>query len=270
MKHLACGAIVLAIGFSSLASAADTTPPSMTSLELLTPVDMNVISAPAAMAVRVGITDDSSGLSQAYVDWVSPSGQQAVYRYEYAETPLKTGTIDVQTPQLTLFAEPGTWTLTYISLCDRVGRCRDYSGSALDPFLSPRTVNVVNTRRPDVTKPTASAGVVMTPTISLASSTRRVRVRVRFDDDISGVRSSFVCVRSPSLAQAFCLTGDYSYASRGANQYVEGQFSSSAETGNWTIYQLNVNDVPGNQRVYDTAAQLDAIFTGGRTVTVTP
>jgi hypothetical protein len=271
MKHETRVALI-ALCLSGAAHASDITAPTLTSLQILSPADVNVISAPGALSVRVGFTDDSSGMSYALVQWDSPSGQQTHQDSQYAGSPMKTGSLDVRTPQMSLYQEPGTWKLDGVTLCDRAGNCRSYLDTQLDPFLSPRTDNVVNTRSPDVTKPTMSAGVVLTPTVSLASATPLMRVRAHLVDDIAGVRSAYVCFKSPSGLQSLCPTGTYSHASLSSNQYMEVAVTAGQpwETGTWTMCLAVIADVPGNYMTYSTNAQLNAVFTGGKTLTVTP
>jgi hypothetical protein len=271
MNHSTRAALI-AVCLSGAAHASDTVAPTLTSLQILSPADVNVISAPGALSVRVGFTEDSSGMFYALVQWDSPSGQQTHQDTQFAGSPMKTGSLEVQTPQMSLYQEPGAWKLNGVTLCDRAGNCSSYLDTQIDPFLSPRTANVVNTRSPDVTKPTMSAGVVLTPTVSLSAATPLMRVRAHLTDDIAGVHAAYVCFKSPSGLQSLCPTGTYSHASLSSNQYMEVAVAAGQpwETGTWTMYLAVISDVPGNYRAYNTNAQLNAVFTGGKTLTVTP
>jgi hypothetical protein len=254
------------------AHASDTTKPSVLTLAITSPADVDVINAPATFAVHMDISDDSSGIKYANALWRSPSGKQHLEVYDYTEGPIKSGSMDLDTAPLSLYQEPGTWNLERISLCDRAFNCRDYTGSTLTALLSPHTRNVINTRRPDVTPPTASNGLVLTPTVSLASTSAHPRVRLRLDDDIAGVPDATVCMNSPSGTQSLCMFATWTFAPRGSNQYVEGTFYAGPawETGNWKVTGVNIHDVPGNEHYYGSDAQLDALFPGGRLINVTP
>jgi hypothetical protein len=92
------------------------------------------------------------------------------------------------------------------------------------------------------------------------------------NDATSGVTSASVCFSSPSGAQSGCANGQYSHPAKGDQRVQEGRFTSPGdrETGVWTITSVYVYDLVGNYRSYTAPAAIDALFPGGKTMTVTP
>lgn len=269
MKHVQRAGALLATLLSVTAFGADTEAPQLVSLTVLAPTTINVASAPAAPTVRLKITDDETGLGEYFVGWWSPNQMQYQYSYDKSEAPKRSGTVDIQAPLFSMYNQPGTWTIYSVHVCDRAGNCRRYDGDEIDAFTESRSIEVVNSRNPDTGLPSASAAAVLTPSISLAGN-RKVRTRMMVDDGISGVQKVVACFSSPGGSQSMCTNGNYSYAAKGTQQVQEGELQANAETGTWTVIAVHVLDVPGNERLYSSTPQLDALFPGGRTVLVSP
>jgi hypothetical protein len=261
--------VLFAALFPLAALAGDTQAPKLVSLKVLAPTTINVADPPAAATVRLTVTDDDTGLGEYFVGWWSPNQMQYRYEYDQSEQPVRNGTVDLTAPQFSMYSQPGTWSIYNVRVCDRAENCRSYDGPAIDALTTRRTVEVLNNRDPDEGLPSASAGEVATPTVSLAGN-RTVRTRMRLDDAISGVQSVTACFSSPGGTQSLCTNGSYSYAAKGTQQYQEGHLEASAQTGTWTVIAVHVHDVPGNERLYSSTEELDALFPGGRTVTVSP
>jgi hypothetical protein len=278
MKLGALTALVLVLTLHvAIVDAADTTAPQLLSLARQAPTTVNVVNPPAAMNVRLEISDDSSGMGWMSVSWVSPSGDQSLVKSDFSERPKKSGFVYLQSPLFTIFHEPGTWTINYVSICDRANNCAFFSGTTLDAIAPPadREYTVVNNRAPDLVGPTAdNDGVILTPTVSLSGSAanRKFRVTITMNDPGSGVTFAQACFRPPSAAQAVCAYANPGRPANGTNETLEGEFYTGTvwETGTWTLYYFYMTDIPGNVRTFDTASELNNKFPGGRTIDVTP
>jgi hypothetical protein len=269
-------AALVAVAFANAASAADTDAPHLLSVTKVDPTDLNVGVAPAAATVKLEISDDTSGIAYYYVYWrsVQHTGQQ-VSTYEYSEFPRKSGFVFAQSPRFSIYSAAGDWDLSQVTLCDRAGNCRYYYGADLDAINPHRKVHVTNTHSPDTVAPSVSEGEVMTTApISLSKplSARRFHVRLKPDDDNSGVSQAFACFKSPDNSQSNCANAGYSRPAKGSVEYTEGTFYDGTDwvTGTWHLYEVDVYDVPGNVHSVTNAGELDAMFPGGRTIEVDP
>lgn len=271
MRWTCCFAVSLLAVAGAPALAADVTPPALLEVELLD-TTINVAKGAAAPGVRLKISDDDSGLGSYSVHFQPPGVFQTLSGYDYSETPRKSGSVFIRTAPFSIYRVGGTWELYNVTLCDRVNNCHQYYGDELDAINPTRLVTVVNNRSPDKKPPTAAAGVVATPNISLGSSEVRFRTRMTLDDANSGATGASVCFTSPSGAQDRCASGEYSRPAKGIEEVQEGRFSSPAgvETGVWTITSVYVHDLVGNPLSINDAATIDALFPAGKTMTVTP
>lgn len=261
---------VLAAFLSAAASAADTQPPQLVSLTVLDSAPIDVARPPAAPTVRLKFTEDDSGLGEYFVGWVSPNGMQMRYRYDQSEAPRKSGTVDITMEPFSMYDQPGVWTIYNVHICDRANNCSIYDGAAIDPFTTKRTIRVVNQQNPDTGLPSATDAAVVTSSVSLAGN-RKFRTRMTLDDGKSGVARVSVCFQAAvNPTTNVCTNAAYSYAAKGTEQFQEGEFAANAQAGPWNVVAVHVFDVPGNERLYSSQAELDALFPGGRVLTVGP
>ena len=99
----------------------------------------------------------------------------------------------------------------------------------------------------DITPPTLTA-FSFTPTIIDTRSRQAVvTVSVSATDNLSGVRSVFVCFSSPSGGQSSCASRFLSPATS-VSTTADATFPQFSETGTWTVASLLIDDAVGNSQ----------------------
>ena len=159
----------------------------------------------------------------------------------------KSGSIVVQSGPMNLYARPGAWTISQLSIQDFAGRLVTYSGNELARIIPNPTFQVVNTGTPDILPPTVSAGKLLTPRVSLSSGTPFFGASFTVADNLSGVSEIFILLAGPRsnlsvLASGFppspVLNGDI----------ITGADMSSfkAGVGIWTMTVVQICDAATN------------------------
>lgn len=112
----------------------DVTPPLVSSIAI-TPVTLDTTAAPGDLSVTVSISDDLSGISYAFLNFVDPSGATAFYKY--VDSSIIVGgsfTVNQTLPQ---GSQPGVWRCE-LSTRDLAGNYRTYGPDAFEtPFPVP-------------------------------------------------------------------------------------------------------------------------------------
>ena len=98
---------------------------------------------------------------------------------------------------LSLYAEPGMWTLTFLSVCGLSNQCTNYYGSNLQALFPRLTFEVSNPNPPDITAPTAQHATIKTPVVSLTNGPSP-EITFSASDDVSGVQSLQVIMSNES------------------------------------------------------------------------
>jgi hypothetical protein len=165
----------------------DTTAPTFTDL-VLTPDPVDATDGDLAAAqLTARSTDDLSGVAEASVDLVSPSGRQ--YSYDYLEMAggWQARALDVQWTgqmQLPRNAESGEWSVSVYAE-DNSGNALDLTGTALTAAGLPATITVNGVA--DATAP-ALVGLEITETaVDSRTQDRYVMFLVHATDAVSGV-----------------------------------------------------------------------------------
>jgi hypothetical protein len=244
--------LFLAASFCALAAAhaADTTPPTLVSLDF-TPKTVDVSSAAQVVTVTAHITDDSSGVAFALVSFNSPSGNQnASGTFTLASGTATDGTYQA-TVTIANGAEPGTWKLTLVSLSDAAGNAANYS-SASFPSGTPTDLSVTDTD-PDTTPPTIVSLDFTPKSVDVSSASQPVTVTAHITDDKSGTGFTSLTFTSPSGNQH--STVGSTRTSGDANDGVY-QFNivipKAAEVGTWKL-SVKLGDADSNFVQYDAA-----------------
>jgi hypothetical protein len=285
--------VLAAAGFAHEVSVADLTPdlaaPTLTAISF-SPSDIDVSGGDAAVTVDLGINDNVSGVTNLIsgVDFTltSPSGQQRA-QLPWIQFHLVTGTTTSGTWRATLiipqYAEPGTWTLTALTVRDLAFNTRFYIATDLAVFGSARTLSI--TSLPSDTTPPVLTSVTITPAfVNTSIAAQTVEVQVSANDDLSGV--SFVPLNgflSPNYANFMSPSGAqrasfFSFAASGilpiAGTPLNGTWSlpvtlpQFSESGTWPL-SVQVKDAATN-RILRSSAQLASAGFASSLVVIQP
>jgi hypothetical protein len=175
----------------------DTQPPALTNLTMGTS-SVDVTLGAKTVTFQVSASEDLSGLTQATVNLVSPSGAQFVTSYGYwsfSGPPVLSGTATVPVV-IPRYAEPGTWIVNSLIIYDRVNNRAIYSTTTLRGLGYPTTLTVLDAT-PDLVAPQLTA-INMTPAaVDVSAGPATVQVDLTIFDDISG----FSRILSASISQ---------------------------------------------------------------------
>jgi hypothetical protein len=235
--HYAVGVepILNVANFTVSSESSDNKPPALESLEF----DPRSVKDGETVNVRIRAQDDISGIKGIFGTVKSPSGTATLsFSCKFSlEADCYMGTFKV--PEK---AEFGTWPLKYLRLVDNANNTAHiYPGH-------PGTENAsfeVRSETSDSEAPRLN-DILLVPKQVRAGGT--VQVRVRAEDDLSGIRSIIGWVRNPSKTAR--IPFDCKFVEQ-TNDYV-GQFTlpELAETGRWYIEILHLFDKAGNKRQY--------------------
>ena len=103
-----------------LVAQQDTTPPTLTGFSF-SPTQVDTTSTSATVNLTAQITDDLSGVQLGYVYFYSPSGQHIAFRGLYLSSGTNLNGTYNGTATIPAFTEPGTWTVYYVYVQDKVG-----------------------------------------------------------------------------------------------------------------------------------------------------
>ncbi len=177
--------------------------PKITAGALLT-TSLNVQVALPAPKLSVSFRTDAPSLSFIAYEFTASSANQYLYSEYISPQPLTKGTLILQAPNggayifyggiLGLYAAPGTWSLTFVFLCDTAGDCQEYDGTALAAIFKRTRFTVTNRGTPDTTPPKVSSGKILTPKVSLSAANPAFRAQLGVADNLSGVEYPLVFI----------------------------------------------------------------------------
>lgn len=240
----------------------------------VTTTTLNVVAALPAPMLSLSFSTDTPGL--AAIDWefASGTGNQSISGSYSSPQPLTTGTLVLQShyPEvggtLSRYAEPGTWSLTFVSICDTAGDCQYYFAPALTSVIPQNTFTVVNSGKPDISPPTITAAKILTPTISLGAPNPAFAVTLTVKDTLSGVANAFVYIAQPGSTGGSATEALTPHPLLKGTLVAEDPISPTDPTGTWTIMGYRICDVATNCASDFTAADITKLF-GKNTFTVT-
>ena len=216
----------------------DVTTPELVEVTLYTSA-VDVSEGPKAVTVTVRATDDISGISRVELSFKSPSGRQEVRMFATAPITgsLKDG-VYVDTMPLPQFSEAGIWRLQNVWIHDVAWNHLEYRPDELATLGLGVSFEVVALQS-DIIGPEV-IGVTVSPTeVDVSEAAGTVDVEVKATDDLSNIKSVQVSFGSP--------TGEQSV---GTVRLTLPQYS---ETGRWRLKYLEIRDVVGNSREYQSA-----------------
>jgi hypothetical protein len=257
------------------AGRAEATEPSITAGTLLTPA-VNVQVAPAQVALSVSIDQGTTGAKYILASMMSPSGM--TIQTGFIQVPVYPPTRKIKVPfqlvspfvpgGLTLYSEPGTWTITSVTLLTNDNQFVSYSGSQLAALFGNQvTVAVTNSGTPDTKPPVYGRGKILTPTVSLSASSPIFAVNIAVRDDISGVSTVYVEYQPPS-GNAGGTSSVISAPLKEGKVDSYAILEAGSPVGTYTLTSLSVCDYAGNCVTDSSTSDLAKIF-GAATFQVT-
>ena len=243
------GIICLAILLVPAAAraTADTTPPVLVSFAFA-PGSVDVTATAQNISVTAQATDNSSGISDIYCVFKSPSGSTTFAvecDYLVSGTPLNgvyTGLASLDTCK-----EAGTWTLESIIVTDQCGNTEYYAAvaSGSTPAFPPGTVKTFTVINTNPAPPATPLPVVTSFTYTPSSVTLPTTNSITVTLSGSNISSADVAFQSPSGIQSVygSLTGSGPGTSGAFTATISGdEFTTCSEPGTWTLEYLYVYD----------------------------
>lgn len=181
-----------AAAFLALSALPAAAAPQLVSGSIVTKA-VNVLKAPAAASVSLNI-NAPNGVSQATLVFTSPAKQQYVINTTSLGSEARNGVVSLNGGQFSIFAQPGNWMLTSVSLADDSGFAT-YTAKELTSYFPSTKITVMNTGTPDIQAPTPVAGTVLTPVVSLGSQPV-LSVSILATDNLSGVANVTVNLKN--------------------------------------------------------------------------
>jgi Bacterial Ig domain len=208
----------------------DVTAPEIQNVSFTTPV----VNAGDQGYVKILATDDLSGISQINMGLVSPSGQtihvhDAVQQFDNSW---------LASFQVTQYAEPGEWKVSYVNITDKVGNQRSYETDYLPNHFG--TFTVINDN-PDVNPP-----VIQSVSFDKDSyqSGDILRVSAKVTDDMSGVGFVHLFVGPKDDSETVWIKlNEWD----GESYSGTVQIPDNPQGGEWRVYSVSMGDVATNQ-----------------------
>ncbi len=220
----------------------DTTPPVLAGFGF-EPKQIDTTSGPASVTLSFHITDDLSGLNYGAAVFVSPSGQ---YSSHGSTDLLLSGDALDGTYQGTVgfaqFIEPGTWTVSYVHVQDKVGNLHFYDTTQLQamgfpttlinsPTKSSTSVSVNSSINPSVFNQPVLFSATVTSTTGTPTGT------VNFTADGADIGSGTLDGSgTATLSVSSLTTGTHAIA---ANYGGDASFASSSASLTQTVNRAN-------------------------------
>ena len=201
----------------------------------------------------------SAGLYYVEANFVSNSGQNYTALVSTGAPNYTSGQITLQDTYnvLSLYSEPGTWTLNSLYVLDLSYNAVSYSGSQLSALFPSLTFKVVNGGTPDVTPPTVTRGKLLTPTVSL-SAQPYFQALVGGTDGLSGASNLTITISGPNIMGLQAYGALFAPAKTAA--IVAGLDLAEFQTGSYTIDGYSFCDAADNCVAGSSEADVKALF----------
>lgn len=252
--------------------------PSITAGKVLTSV-VDVTKAPGVPAIQLTIAAGTVGVSSLSVNMMSASGlngQLSLISLPPFPVEPATETVKLQllpafylNPGFGLYAQPGAWAVSGVSLYSADGTTVSYSAASLAGLFPSVVVNVVNSGTPDATPPTVGTGSILTPSVSLSSALPYFAARLAVADNLSGVTNFTIGIVPPGAN--FPTTdalASITFPIKHGQSVAFTRLPMNSALGTYTISQFTVCDVAQNCLNRTTPADIQAAF-GATTFQVT-
>jgi hypothetical protein len=225
----------------------DDEKPQLHSIQI-TPLEVDTRGRAAEVKVRLGVSDNLSGVQDISATLTSPTGTQQQLSATLGGLRSGEGTLTDLFPKL---AEPGRWRLTAIFLIDVAGNTLALSEAEIMDLGFRNVVTVVSAR--DTVAPILTDFQITPNTIDVGSQRNKVAIQFNATDDVSGVAYAEIVLVSPSGTVHH--SGSISFTpSNVVNGSVSITLPHFSETGAWRIGTFILSDAVGNTLVLDSDA----------------
>lgn len=178
----------------------DAVPPVITSVSVA-PNPLDVSAGIGSATAEVHVTDDLSGVSYVYGQFMSPSGRQAA---GFTATPVSVepGVARGMTT-VARYSEPGDWKLSYLCAVDKAGNQQCFTNWSTPTIANafPLALSVVSNPA-DGVRPAVSAFRVSPGGIDVTDGDQTVKTEFDVSDDLAGVQYAYIRFASPRTAGA--------------------------------------------------------------------
>ena len=164
-------------------AASDTTPPQLTAFSF-TPSAVDVSTGAQSVIVNATITDDLSGFSSGYVEFLGPNNQYVIGYFSRTFGTTLNGTYRT-TVTVPRFVAAGVWK-ALVYLWDSAGNSSRLAASNLVTLGFPTDLTVTDSS-PDTLPPTLLSASFSPSTIDVSSSSVNVTLTLQISDNLSGV-----------------------------------------------------------------------------------
>jgi len=163
-----------------------------------------------------------------------------------------------------LYAQPGKWSLTSLSVCGSTFPCPSYSGKKLSALFGAKlSFQLVNPNPYDIEPPKAEKALVLTPTISISAGPVP-KISMRVTDNLSGLGEVQVCsTNTPFGGTTICF--NYFNPPRpilSGTVTLTGSVASSTQGGTYTINSVSIVDIAGNTSTITDPTAITTLFAG--------
>jgi hypothetical protein len=243
----------LHIPAGSWAQSSDTTPPVLVSYQF-SPSTVDASKGPAAINGTIQLTDNLSGVSSAYIEFSSPSGQSVFCRV--TSGPSSGTTLNGTFPcsgTFPQFSEAGTWNVARILAYDQVGNSNSWAIIDFQNLGLPTTLQVVSTS--DLTPPSLLSYQFLPVAMDTSSGPVPLTGSLQLTDNLSGIDIAYIAFSSPSGKTIYCNAS----SGPSSGTPLNGPFSCSctfprfSDTGVWRVSEVAAVDKVGNISFWSTS-----------------
>nr|WP_256376189.1 Calx-beta domain-containing protein [Dolichospermum sp. UHCC 0259] len=234
----------------------DLNPPQLTYFDVISD-QVDISNQSQSIQIKLGLSDDFSGVKSAGIVFVSPSGKQSISNtiqpnYDRVSGDALNG---VYQKNLTLprFAEVGTWRVRDISLYDNDDKTQyltfaDITNPSFD-------LDFEVTGIADAVPPELLSIIVSPEQVNTSNNSANIEVNVQITDNLSGLQYLSIVFVSPSGEQTIYSTiwANYDRVSGDSlNGVYRKQLSlpQNSENGNWQVRDISLYDNVGNDKYF--------------------
>jgi hypothetical protein len=234
----------------------DLNPPQLTYFDVISD-QVDISNQSQSIQIKLGLSDDFSGVNSAGIVFVSPSGKQGISNTIWPNYDRVSGDAlnGVYQKILTLprFAEVGTWQVRDISFYDNAGNGKYFTRSELtNPSFD---LDFEVTGIGDTVPPELVSIIVSPEQVDTSNNSANIEVNVQITDNLSGLQYLGIVFVSPSGEQAISNTiwADYDRVSGDSlNGVYRKQLSlpQYSENGTWQVRDISFYDNAGNGKYF--------------------
>jgi len=214
---------------------------------------VNVVTGTEIVTFNLTVIDDISGVASVSVYLKGPSGQTVYANASGASLNGLVHNLSLESSEFGVHAEAALWSIEYISIYDLAGNHSFLNVYDLRNLGRQNTINVSNDNG-DSTPPQLTAFTVVEDQVDIVMGTETVTFDFTVSDDVSGVASLAIYLKSPNGQTVYA---NASGASLGGLEHTlsleSSAFGLSAEAGIWSIDYISIYDLSGIHTMYRTS-----------------